>query len=41
MPRIAGEDALDEAEAMHLMVDGGFLGGVMTGQVDISALMPS
>jgi NAD(P)-dependent dehydrogenase (short-subunit alcohol dehydrogenase family) len=25
----------------NLMVDGGFLGGVMTGQVDVSALMPS
>lgn len=23
----------------NLMVDGGFLGGVMTGQVDVSALM--
>jgi NAD(P)-dependent dehydrogenase (short-subunit alcohol dehydrogenase family) len=25
----------------NLMVDGGFLGGVMTGQVDVSALMPA
>ncbi len=25
----------------NLMVDGGFLGGVMTGQVDVTALMPS
>jgi NAD(P)-dependent dehydrogenase (short-subunit alcohol dehydrogenase family) len=25
----------------NLMVDGGFLGGVMTGQVDVSVLMPS
>lgn len=34
-------DAASYVAGHNLMVDGGFLGGVMTGQVDISALMPS
>ena len=34
-------DAASYISGHNLMVDGGFLGGVMTGQVDISALMPS